>query len=127
MTIKTIASIIIVLGALLGLLGSLNYFFIENFMYDYNQSLPHSEGLIIGAFIFLISLASLILAILAFKDAYATKLLFIAVIILGVILFSLLSFTGVIASLISPFTAALLMLAGGIIGDIGVAIGNKVS
>lgn len=123
MNIKTIAKIIIILGALLGLVGSLSYFFAENFIYDYNQSIPHSEELIIGALIFLISIASLLLAILAFKHSYAnSKLLFIVVIILGVILFSLLSFTAVISSFISPFTAALLILVGGIIGDIGVAI-----
>ena len=92
-------------------------------MYDYSQSIPRSEELLIGAFIFLISLASLLLALLAFEHSYAnSKLLFIVVIILGVILVSLLSFTAVISSLISPFTAALLILTGGIIGDIGVAI-----
>lgn len=123
MTIKTIAKIIIVLGALLGLVGSLSYFFAEKFIYDYNQNIPHSEALIIGALIFLISLASLLLAILAFKHSFAnSKLLFIVVIILGIILFSLLSFTAVVSSVISPFTAALLIIAGGIIGDIGVAI-----
>jgi CHASE2 domain-containing sensor protein len=123
MNIKTIAKIIIVLGAILGLMGSLSYFFAEKFIYDYNQSIPQSEEMVIGAFIFLISLASLLLALLAFKHSYAnSKFLFIIVIILGVSLFTLLSFTAVISSLISPFTAALLILAGGIIGDIGVAI-----
>lgn len=124
MNIKTIAKIIIVLGALLGLLGSLSYFFSDKFMYSYNQSIPHSEELIIGAFIFLISLASLLLAILAFgHSSYAnSKLLFIIVIILGVILFSLLSFTVVIDSLTPPFIAALLILTGGVIGDIAVAM-----
>lgn len=123
MNIKMIAKIIIILGSLLGLVGSLSYFFAEKFIYDYNLSIEHSKEEIIGAFIFLISAACLLLAIVGFKDSYASsKLLFIAVIILGVMLFSLLSFTAVISSLISPFTAALLILIGGIIGDIGVAI-----
>ncbi len=123
MTIKTIAKIIIMLGAVLGLVGSLSYFFAEKFIYDYNQSIPQSEELIIGALIFLISAASLLLVIVSFEHAYAnSKLLFIVIIILGAILLSLLSFTAVIFSLISPFTAALLILSGGIIGDIGVAL-----
>lgn len=123
MTIKTIAKIIIMLGAVLGLVGSLSYFFAEKFIYDYNQSIPQSEELIIGALIFLISAASLLLVIVSFEHAYAnSKLLFIVIIILGAILLSLLSFTAVIFSFISPFTAALLILSGGIIGDIGVAL-----
>lgn len=123
MNIKTIAKIIIILGSLLGLVGSLSYFFAEKFIYDYNLNIEHSKEEIIGAFIFLISVACLLLAIVGFKHSYASsKLLFIVVIILGVMLFSLLSFTAVISSLISPFSAALLILIGGIIGDIAVAI-----
>ncbi|WP_216093584.1 hypothetical protein, partial [Rickettsiella grylli] len=73
-------------------------------------------------FIFLISFASVFLALLAFKPSYVhSKFLFIIVIILGVILLALLSFTAVISSAVSPFIAALLIIAGGITGDIGVA------
>lgn len=123
--IKTIAKIIIILGSILGVMGSLGYFFAEKFIYDYNQSIPQFEGKIIGAFIFLISFASLLLALLAFKQSYAnSKLLFITVIILGTIFFSLLSFTAVISSLLSPYTAAFFILIGGIIGDICIAIEN---
>ncbi|EDP46251.1 hypothetical protein [Rickettsiella grylli] len=122
MNLKTIAKIIILIGGLLGLIGSLSYFFAEKFIYDYNQSIPQSEELFIGAFIFLISFASVFLALLAFKPSYVhSKFLFIMVIILGVILLALLSFTAVISSAVSPFTAALLIIAGGITGDIGVA------
>lgn len=125
MNIKTIAKIIIILGGLLGLVGSLSYFFAEKFIYDYNITIEHSEAEVLGVFIFLISAACLLLAILSFKHPYHnSKLLFIVVIILGVILLGLLSFTTVIFSLVT-FSAALLLLIGGIIGDIGVAIEGK--
>lgn len=125
MNIKTIAKIIIMLGSILGVMGSLGYFFAEKFIYDYNQSIPQFEGKITGAFIFLISFASLLLALLSFNHSYAnSKLLFISVIILGVILLSLLSFTAVISSFISPYIATFLILIGGIIGDICIAIEN---
>jgi hypothetical protein len=128
MKIKILGIIFALVGGILGLVSSISYFFADKFMYnlDYNRSNLHGGETItiVGVFIFLISVATLVLALFAFKHHYSKKL-FIILISLGAILLALLSFSGVVFTLSSSFIAALLILAGGIIGDIGVSLDSQ--
>lgn len=117
MKLKRTGTICALVGGILAFFSSCGYFFSARMMgnMNYNQIDHHAreEITIVGIFILLLSLATLVQALHAFKRHYS-KNLFISLIIFGVILVVLGSHFG-----------GGLTLAGGIIGLTGVTRATK--
>lgn len=117
MKLKITGTIFALIGGILAFLSSFGYFFVGRMMgnMNYNQVDFHAreEITIIGIFILLLSIATLIQSLHAFKRHYS-KGLFISLIVFGAILMALGSHFG-----------GGLTLAGGIIGLTGVTRATK--
>jgi hypothetical protein len=123
--LKIIGSALSFAGGIVAFFASISYFFEGNFMphFDYNRigSQTGEPLTIMGVFVFIIAIIALVSALLSINRE-PSRILFINLIILGALLLASLPFVGMIFNVFASFTAGLLILAGGILGDIGSGI-----
>lgn len=119
-TLKMLSSILAFSGGMIAFFASLSYFFEGELLSHLDYNKLNSEAgetiTITGIIIFFIALTTLILSILG--RHYSSKKLFLVLIILGALLLALLPFIGTISNVAATFLAGLLILSGGILGDL---------